>query len=53
MDMPFIETFEEAQHFRLGPSVYQGALSPWREPVHSPVRDEYEARLGTAEERAS
>jgi hydroxymethylglutaryl-CoA lyase len=50
MDMPFVETFEEAQHFRLGSSVYEGALSPWREPVRSPVRDEYEARLAAAEE---
>ncbi|QEE60431.1 citramalate synthase [Salinibacterium sp. dk2585] len=45
MDMPFVETFEQAQHFRLGPDVYAGAMSPWREPVRSPVRDDYEARL--------
>lgn len=51
MNMPFIETFAEAQHFRLGPSVYEGALSPWREPVHSPVRDEYDARLSAQKER--
>lgn len=50
MDMPFIETFEQAQHFRLGPSVYQGALSPWREPVRSAARDEYEARLAADKE---
>lgn len=50
MDMPFVETFEEAQHFRLGPSVYEGALSPWREPVRSAARDEYEARLAAREE---
>lgn len=52
MDMPFIETFEEAQHFRLGPSVYEGALSPWREPVSSPARDEYDARRATNQESA-
>lgn len=45
MNMPFIETFEEAQHFRLGATVYEGAMSPWREPVASPARDEYETRL--------
>lgn len=39
MDMPFVETLEEAQHFRLGPDAYQGALSPWKEPVRSPERD--------------
>jgi hydroxymethylglutaryl-CoA lyase len=49
MDMPFVETFEQAQHFRLGPSVYEGALWPWREPVRSPARDAYEARLAATE----
>lgn len=53
MDMPFIETFEEAQHFRLGPSVYEGAMSPWREPVTSPARDEYDARMSAQEEKSA
>jgi len=39
MDMPFIETFDEAQHFRKGPSVYQGAPSPWKSAITSPARD--------------
>ena len=39
MDMPFIETLEQAQHFRKGPSVYQGCLSPWKEPIKSAQRD--------------
>jgi len=39
MDMPFIETFEQAQHFRLGPSAYEGAPSPWPRPITSPARD--------------
>jgi hydroxymethylglutaryl-CoA lyase len=38
MDMPFVETLGEAQHFRLGPSVYQGAISPWKAPITSPDR---------------
>lgn len=38
MDLPFIETLEQAQHFRLGPSVYGDAISPWREPITSPYR---------------
>lgn len=38
MDMPFIETPEQAQHFRLGPSVYGDAPSPWKEPITSPAR---------------
>jgi len=39
MDMPFIETPEQAQHFRLGPSTYAGAPAPWKEPITSPDRD--------------
>lgn len=38
MDMPFIETPEQAQHFRLGPEVYADAPSPWKEPIRSPRR---------------
>ena len=30
-NMPFVETLEEAAHFRKGPSVYEGQLSPWKE----------------------
>lgn len=29
IDMPFVETLDEASHFRNGPSVYEGQLSPW------------------------
>jgi len=39
MDLPFIETEEQAQHFRLGPSAYQGARSPWSAPIVSAARD--------------
>jgi len=30
VDMPFIETLEEAAHFRNGPEVYANQISPWR-----------------------
>jgi hydroxymethylglutaryl-CoA lyase len=30
-DMPFVETLDEAAHYRKGPSVYEGQISPWRE----------------------
>ncbi|WP_036487843.1 citramalate synthase [Nocardioides sp. Iso805N] len=39
MDMPLVETIEQAQHFRLGPSVYDGCPSPWRAPITSAARD--------------
>jgi Isopropylmalate/homocitrate/citramalate synthases len=42
MDMPFIETREQAQHFRLGAAAYAGATSPWPGPISSPVRDAVE-----------
>ena len=29
-EMPFVETLEEAAHFRLGPEVYRDQLSPWK-----------------------
>jgi hydroxymethylglutaryl-CoA lyase len=42
MDLPFIETLEQAAHFRRGPDVYRGALSPWKEPIRSAARDALE-----------
>jgi hydroxymethylglutaryl-CoA lyase len=38
MDLPFIETLEQAAHFRLGPTAHEGAIAPWREPISSPAR---------------
>jgi hydroxymethylglutaryl-CoA lyase len=35
MDMPFIETLDQAKHFISGPSVYSGAPSPWKQPIAS------------------
>ncbi len=29
IDMPFVESLQEASHFRNGPEVYEGQLSPW------------------------
>jgi len=31
VNMPFVETLEEAAHFRKGAEVYAGQISPWRE----------------------
>ncbi|HEX8967448.1 MAG TPA: citramalate synthase [Chloroflexota bacterium] len=38
MDMPLVETLEQAAHFRLGPAVYAGAPRPWRAPIQSAAR---------------
>lgn len=35
-NMPLVETFEQARHFRLGPKVYEGGARPWREPIPNP-----------------
>jgi hydroxymethylglutaryl-CoA lyase len=35
MDMPRIETLEEAKHFIRGPRAYAGAPSPWKAPITS------------------
>lgn len=40
MDLPFIETLEQARHFKLGPRVYEGCIRPWKEPIRSPMRPE-------------
>lgn len=50
MDMPFIETEAQAQHFRLGPSAYAGARSPWSAPIESPARTAVEDELEESKE---
>ena len=40
MDMPHIETLEQAKHFIKGPKAYEGAHSPWQEPITSFMRSE-------------
>ena len=36
-NMPFVETFEQAPHFRLGPEVYKDGQRPWKEPIPKPA----------------
>lgn len=53
MDMPLVESIDEAQHFRLGAAVYADAPRPWPGPIVSPRRDAVEeslrGRAGTAD----
>ncbi len=37
-NMPFIETLEQAKHFKQGPSAYEDGIYPWREPIRSERR---------------
>lgn len=39
VDLPFVETKAQAEHFRRGEAAYRGALSPWAKPPSSPVRE--------------
>jgi hydroxymethylglutaryl-CoA lyase len=50
MDMPLVETIEQAQHFRLGPQAYTGAPAPWKAPIHSAARDAVEKTIQHPEE---
>lgn len=47
MDMPFVETADQAQHFRMGADSYRGALAPWKAPIESAAREEYERTVDT------
>src|SRR2546423_11464573 len=38
MNAPFVETLQQATHFKRGPEVYAGAIYPWKEPIASPYR---------------
>jgi hydroxymethylglutaryl-CoA lyase len=38
MNMPRVETLDQAKHFILGPAAYQGAPSPWKKPITSQQR---------------
>ncbi len=43
MNMPFVETLDQAKHFKQGPSAYEGGIYPYSEPVTSPYRERVEA----------
>jgi hydroxymethylglutaryl-CoA lyase len=45
VNAPFIETLEQAKHFKVGPEAYEGGIYPYREPVTSPYRDRIEQGL--------
>ena len=45
MNMPFVETLEQAKHFKVGPEAYEGGISPYREPITSPYRERIEQGL--------
>jgi hydroxymethylglutaryl-CoA lyase len=40
VDMPFVESLDQARHFIKGAAAYKGAPSPWKETIKSPQRPE-------------
>jgi hydroxymethylglutaryl-CoA lyase len=42
---PFVETVEQAKHFKLGPKMYEGCINPWDVPISSPYRERVEKGL--------
>jgi hypothetical protein len=36
---PFVETVEQAKHFKLGKEIYDGCIRPWDKPIASPYLD--------------
>ena len=45
INAPFVETLEQAKHFKLGPKAYEGGVYPWREAITSPYRDRVDKGL--------
>lgn len=45
INAPFVETVEQAKHFKLGPKAYEGCISPWSEPIKSPYRERVDKGL--------
>jgi len=45
INAPFIETMEQAKHFKKGPGAYEGGIYPYSEPIISPYRERVEKGL--------
>lgn len=45
INMPFVETMEQARHFKVGPSAYEGGIYPYSEPIASPYRERVDRGL--------
>ena len=45
INMPFVETMDQALHFKKGSEVYEGGIYPYREGITSPYRDRIDQGL--------
>ena len=50
INAPFIETLEQAKHFKLGSKAYEGGIYPYEEPISSPYRERVDRGLPTYED---
>lgn len=53
VDMPFVESLDQARHFIKGAAAYKGAPSPWKETIKSPQRPETMTASGGSPPSAS
>lgn len=44
-NIPFVETVEQARHFKLGPKLYEGGIVPWNHAIESPYLERARAGL--------
>ena len=42
IDMPFVETLDQATHFKKGAGQYEGGIYPYQQPITSPYRERLE-----------
>lgn len=53
INIPFIETLEQARHFKLGSKVWEGGISPWQAPITSPYRERVEKGMPAFEPKGN
>ncbi|MQF69823.1 citramalate synthase [SAR202 cluster bacterium AD-804-J14_MRT_500m] len=53
MNAPFVETMEQAKHFKKGPKAYEGGIYPYKEPITSPYRERVDQGLPAYESKES
>jgi len=46
---PFVETVEQARHFKLGAKMYEGCINPWSAPITSPYLERVQKGLPSYE----
>jgi len=45
LNLPFVETLEQARHFKMGAGLVEGGVYPYKKPITSPYRERIEEGL--------